>query len=163
MVFREKRSDGSTVITGLTMKDILAAVRDSFYPIGKIYFTTVNVNPAGTIGGTWVAWGSGRVPVGVDVADGNFNTVEKTGGANTHSHGMASAGAAVYNGGAVYTKTNAVGIGWTSDRNFVATGGNTTAGGTSIGNGGTVAILGNSDAGSSLQKFITCYMWKRTA
>ncbi len=28
-------------------------------------------------------WGTGRVPLGVDISDSNFNTVEKTGGSNT--------------------------------------------------------------------------------
>ena len=39
-----------------------------------------NVNPGNFFGGTWEAWGSGRVPVGVDASDDNFNTVEKIGG-----------------------------------------------------------------------------------
>ena len=30
-----------------------------------------------------MAWGSGRVPVGINTSDSNFNTVEKTGGAST--------------------------------------------------------------------------------
>ena len=30
-------------------------------------------------GGTWVSWGSGRVPVGVNTNDSDFKTVERTG------------------------------------------------------------------------------------
>ncbi len=37
------------------------------------------------IWGTWAAWGGGRTPVGVNTADTSFNTVEKTGGAKTHT------------------------------------------------------------------------------
>lgn len=33
--------------------------------------------PLTYFGGTWVAWGSGRVPVGINTSDSNFNTVEK--------------------------------------------------------------------------------------
>ena len=29
-----------------------------------------------------MAWGAGRVPVGINTGDGNFNTVEKTGGSS---------------------------------------------------------------------------------
>ena len=47
--------------------------------------STVNTNPSNYFGGTWVAWGSGRVPVGVNTGDSNFSTVEKTGGASTHT------------------------------------------------------------------------------
>jgi microcystin-dependent protein len=44
-----------------------------------------NVNPSTWITGTtWVAWGSGRVPVGVDISQTEFNIVEKPGGEKTH-------------------------------------------------------------------------------
>jgi microcystin-dependent protein len=35
-------------------------------------------------GGEWTAWGAGRVPVGMNTS-GTFNTLEKTGGAETHT------------------------------------------------------------------------------
>ena len=53
------------------------------YPIGSIYMSVNNVSPATFLGGTWEVWGSGRVPVGVNTDDSNFDTVEKTGGAKT--------------------------------------------------------------------------------
>lgn len=60
------------------------------YPIGSIYMSVVNTNPSEYFGGTWVAWGSGRVPVGVDASDTDFNAVEKSAGYKTyyyqHSH-----------------------------------------------------------------------------
>lgn len=46
--------------------------------------STNNANPSTFWGGTWVAWGSGRVPVGVNASDSNFNAVEKTGGESSH-------------------------------------------------------------------------------
>lgn len=57
---------------------------DTIYPIGSIYMSVNDTNPSGFIGGTWVTWGSGRVPVGVST-DTEFNTVEKTGGEKTHT------------------------------------------------------------------------------
>ena len=57
----------------------------SAYPIGSIYMSVNNVNPSTIFGGTWVSWGAGRVPVGINANDGDFNTVEKTGGAKTHT------------------------------------------------------------------------------
>ena len=51
------------------------------YYVGKIVMDTANVNPATYLGfGTWTLWGQGRVPVGVDTTDSDFNAVEKTGG-----------------------------------------------------------------------------------
>ena len=55
------------------------------YPIGKIIFSTENTNPADYLGfGTWEAWGKGKVPVGVDVSQTEFNAPNKTGGEKTH-------------------------------------------------------------------------------
>lgn len=50
------------------------------HPIGSIIFTTSSINPGVTFGGTWIEWGKGRVPVGVNTADIEFNEVEKIGG-----------------------------------------------------------------------------------
>lgn len=54
------------------------------YPVGSIYMAINAANPGLVFGGTWVAWGTGRVPVGVDTSDTDFNTVEKTGGEKKH-------------------------------------------------------------------------------
>lgn len=54
------------------------------YPIGSIYMSVNNVSPAIFLGGTWEVWGSGKVPVGVNTSETEFNSVEKTGGAKTH-------------------------------------------------------------------------------
>ena len=55
------------------------------YPIGKIIFSTEDTNPADYLGfGTWEAWGAGRVPVGVDVSQTEFNAPETVGGEKTH-------------------------------------------------------------------------------
>ena len=107
-------------------------------------------NPSLLFGGTWVSWGAGRVPVGVNTSDPNFSTVEKTGGESEHtliisempkhSHKVQQGS---YNVGA--------------------------------GSGGTVLTYqagtigqqtltsGESGAHNNLQPYITCYMWKRTA
>lgn len=56
------------------------------YPIGSIYMSVNSTNPSSLFGGTWVAWGSGRVPVGVNTSDTDFNTVEKENGTKTKSY-----------------------------------------------------------------------------
>lgn len=53
---------------------------NNFYPVGSIYMSARNINPSTFLGGTWVAWGQGRVPVGM----GNGYTVaEGTGGSSS--------------------------------------------------------------------------------
>lgn len=56
---------------------------EQMYPVGSIYMSVSSTNPSTYFGGTWTAWGTGRVPVGVNANDTNFATVEKTGGAAT--------------------------------------------------------------------------------
>lgn len=55
------------------------------YPVGSIYINTVNTNPSTFFGGVWQAFGTGRTIFGVDTAQTEFNTVEKTGGAKKSS------------------------------------------------------------------------------
>lgn len=67
------------------IEDALEAVYNMIYPVGSIYMSVNNVNPSTLFGGTWVAWGAGKVPVGVDANDTEFDGVEETGGSKTHS------------------------------------------------------------------------------
>lgn len=146
---------------------------DRTYPVGSIYMSVNNTNPKDLFGGTWVAWGAGRVPVGFSGGDGNFNSSEKTGGSKTiniqHNHGLSNARAAV---GRADSSTST--ISYTAggnphnvyfDREFSYWGG---IAGVSKHATDTAKIYGNTDNGGStaasvLQPYITCYMWKRTA
>ena len=123
---------------------------DTVYPIGSIYISINSTNPEDIFGGAWVAWGSGRVPVGVNTSDSNFNTVEKTGGEKTHT-----------------LTTNEMPS--HNHPDFVANGqgngewgymfqyDNNTAGR----NSGASGFTGGSQPHNNLQPYITCYMWKR--
>ena len=121
---------------------------DFIYPIGSIYISVNSTNPSKWFGGTWTSWGSGRVPVGVNTSETEFNTVEKTGGSKylqQHKH---------------YKNC----IGWSGDGGFwVGSGNYTTLNfGKDTAAGGDVAGTTTGNAGN-LQPYITCYMWKRTA
>ena len=75
---------------------------DLVYPVGAIYMSINPASPSLLLGGTWATWGTGRVPVGVDTSQADFDTVEKTGGSTTvaltseelaaHIHGFTPAG-----------------------------------------------------------------------
>lgn len=61
-------------------------ILDAVYPVGSIYIATVATNPATLFGfGTWAAFGAGRTLVGLDAGQTEFDTVEETGGAKTHT------------------------------------------------------------------------------
>ena len=63
------------------------AAKIAEYPVGgKLYISAANTNPATALGfGTWAAYGAGRVPVGFDAGQAEFDAAEKTGGAKTHT------------------------------------------------------------------------------
>jgi len=60
---------------------------DAVYPVGSIYINAgVSTNPATLLGhGTWVSFGAGKVMVGLDSGDADFDTLEETGGEKEHT------------------------------------------------------------------------------
>jgi hypothetical protein len=65
------------------------------WPVGSIFISVVSTNPATLLGmGTWDAFATGRMLIGINGSDADFNSVEETGGAKTVSH-SAHAGAGV--------------------------------------------------------------------
>lgn len=54
------------------------------WPVGSVFLSVVNTSPATLLGfGTWVALAAGRMLVGFDSGDTDFDTLEETGGAKT--------------------------------------------------------------------------------
>lgn len=131
------------------------------YYIGKIIMDTKNVNPSTYLGfGVWQLWGTGRVPVGVDTTQEEFNEVEKEGGEKTHtltSSELPDHKHVFSNGKGNYVYP-------TVDRS------NTTNWGASFSSSSDYKIApadeqkmeGTSGKShNNLQPYITCYMWKR--
>jgi hypothetical protein len=132
----------------------LVPLRDMFYPVGSIKLTTVDTNPGTYIGGTWIAWGKGKVPVGVNSSDDDFSTVEQTGGSknNTHNHWqtVSSDDVAIYatkTGVSPRSRTKKAARAQLSQTPTTAT---------------TREDSTYNETISILQPYITCYMWKRT-
>ena len=70
------------------------------WPIGSIFIHTQAVNPNALLGyGTWMAFGQGRVLVGIDASQTEFNTVEKIGGTKTHGLTVAEMPGHAHTGG----------------------------------------------------------------
>lgn len=134
--------------------DNLNFLREAAYPVGSIYTSVVSTNPATTLGfGTWAAFGAGRVLVGVDTGQTEFDSVEETGGSKTHTLTEAEIPAHTH----VQRRSTAGGAGTTdfevaADRNTTYTNAPSSTG--STGGGG---------AHNNLQPYITVYFWKRTA
>lgn len=170
-------------VYGKLLKDYIQSFIKTMYPVGSIYMSVNATNPSTYFGGTWVAWGSGRVPVGVNTSDSNFNTVEKTGGAaavtlsasqipsHTHAKGTlaaASAGAHTHNlqnqkAPWGTSASNRVLVDATSGYTAVTNKATTSAGAHTHTISGSTAATGGGGSHNNLQPYITCYMWKRTA
>lgn len=70
-------SGGKTVVT-------IAGGAGEAFPVGAVFIGVVSTNPGTLLGyGTWSTFGAGRVLVGLDSGDTDFDTVEETGGAKT--------------------------------------------------------------------------------
>ena len=174
--------DSFNVNGDLTIEEV--SIFQKMYPVGSIYMSVNNTNPSTYFGGTWVAWGSGRVPVGVNTSDTEFSTVEKTGGSKDmqkHSHtrgtmnitgqidnltwdnnvgfyGITTSGAIIkrntYPQGRILAEDSYWGSGSDSAALFGFDASQNWTGNTS--EEGT----GNS---GNLQPYITCFMWKRVS
>ena len=123
---------------------------DFVYPIGSIYLSISSTNPELLIGGEWVSWGAGRVPVGVDTTDLDFNTVEKTGGEKKHTMTIAELVRHTHH---IPVKQNdATGLYETKATNNTGTTGDA-----------MTSYEGQGQPFNIQQQYITCYMWKRVA
>lgn len=141
---------------------ILADNKKKYY-VGRLVLDTRNVNPATYLGfGTWKLWGAGRVPVGVNTDDSAFNTVEKIGGAKTHTLTVAQLPKTNFKIPHVQFYDSCNGTGYTETR--LKNGNHEGASSdTSSNYGWHIMSSGGGQAHNNLQPYITCYIWKRTA
>ena len=115
-----------------------------------------------------MAWGKGRVPVGIDTSDSDFKTVEKTGGSkylHSHTHtGSTSGGITNFLRvvGAVGTNINLNHISGYSAGDYKDISNTSDFPGANHYHNFTTNPSGNGNS-QNLQPFIVCYMWKRTA
>jgi hypothetical protein len=159
--FSSYSGDGKQIVN---VEFILKMMDKLIPPVGSIYMSTSPSNPNMIYPDTsWVEWGNGRVPVGVDTSQTEFDSVEKTGGEKTHTLTIAEMPSHKHN---VYDKGHHHG---SEDNSSGDSQGNYRRGISSHrGNASTATAdivessVGSSEAHDNLQPYITCYMWKRT-
>lgn len=131
------------------------------YPVGSIYMNAEDsTDPSVLLGfGTWAAFGAGRVPVGIDPSDTDFDTAEHPGGAKTHTLTKQEIPPHTHS----YVKTNSTSNanGYDTNTTAKAVTGSTETGGGNIGENSDGT--GNASPHNNLQPYIVVYMWKRTA
>ena len=81
--------DSNDLVLNLTGGDkgLRLHVLETIYPVGSIYINAaVTTNPATLLGfGTWSSFGTGRCLVGYSPTDSDFDALQETGGAKTHT------------------------------------------------------------------------------
>ena len=132
-------SKGMPLISSHVGQVIMSTTLDTAAKVKAIY------------GGTWVAWGTGRVPVGVDPNDSDFNAPNKTGGSKTvtltiaqmpsHSHRLKTYMDAGSSSAWCFDNVN--------KRYLMAS--------------EYCESSGGGQPHSNIQPYITTYMWRRTA
>lgn len=153
---------------GLTSAQVVNLV----YPVGSIYISTVNTNPATVFGvGTWATFGNGRVLVGNNSADSDFDTAEKTGGAKTnssiisHTHTISVTDPGHSHIQSLNSASSGSLSGYSTDAStstLAISGYNTTRNTTGI-TASEVAPAGALSSINIMDPYIVVYMWKRTA
>lgn len=164
----------TTAFVTTAIATAVAATKAALFPVGTIYTqAAVSTNPGTLLGfGTWTAFGTGRVLVGLDGGNTAFDTLEETGGSETVTPTGTNSGTALteaqlpsHTHTTTLTQTNG-----TSSLNEarVASGGATTLGTQdydtdATGSGDTHTHTFTGDSQTNLQPYIVVYMWKRTA
>lgn len=129
---------------------------DVFYPIGTIYESVKPDSPSTFMGGTWSRFGNGKVLVGVDENDADFNTVNKTGGEKKHTQTIAEMPSHTHsgdNGKQFHYYTASSG----------ETGGDGVNSGTTFKSSANTGATGGGQPFNILQPYVTIYRWQRTA
>lgn len=138
--------------TQIATTAFVQAAFQALHPVGSIYINATNsTNPGTLLGfGTWSAFGAGRVMVGLDATQTEFDTAEETGGAKTHTLTTSEIPAHTH------SLQQVIGDSGANDYNIAGT----------FSRGQAYSVTGSTGGGAAhnnLQPYITVYLWKRTA
>ena len=149
-------TNGEGQVSFSTLSGVTATISNA-YTVGSIYMNCSNAtNPGTLLGfGTWASFGAGRVLVGLDSSDSDFDGAEETGGSKTHTLTEAQLPSHRHTIG---SNDSTAGFGGAAgNQEFVQDAGS------GIGTPCNTSFTGSGDAHTIVQSYIVVYMWKRTA
>ena len=162
----------------------LTASKVQAFPIGAVFISVVSTDPATLLGyGTWSAIGAGKMLVGLDSGDTDFDTAEETGGAKTKTIAQANLPNISTGAGTAHTHVQDTHNHVITELRDATTGGSTTnialTADTSSTTGTkttgsrvatnqdeaahTHSLGGSGTALNVVNPYLTVYIWKRTA
>lgn len=152
-----------------TVKFTFQQLLEIFYPVGSYYETSdANFNPNTAWGGTWVLDSKGRVTVGYDPGQTEFNSIGKTDGEKMHQLTVSEMPAhyhsriVFYNNGE-WTVGDGTGIGGKQTDSHSVFMTNVGASDNSELSHYSTNAAGGYDAHNNLQPYIVVNRWHRTA
>ena len=166
----QSQSDNSTKVATTAYVDAAAgALNAAAYPVGAIFTTTTayadSAAVVAAIGGTtWEAFGAGKVLVGLDSGDTDFDTIAETGGAKTVSAGTSRSTTLSTSQIPSHTHTLSS-LATNASGAVVTTSGHSAGGGshTTDATGGGSGHTHTTPEHSLVQPYIVVYFWTRTA
>ena len=143
-----------TVSGTITSSAGLLTSIQAIYPVGSIYINAaVTTNPATLLGfGTWVAFGAGKVIVGFDASDNDFDSLQETGGSKTHTLSTAELPSHTH----PFSLDSSQNGGGTAQHSLILDG-------SSSPQSFATSAAGGGGAHNNVQPYIVAYMWRRTA
>lgn len=148
-------TNGSGQISFTTLSGVTATIANA-YPVGSIYMNCSNAtNPGTLLGfGTWASFGAGRVLIGIDSSDTDFDGAEETGGSKTHTLSVAELPAHTHQISGFISR---------SGHSYENHQFNSRLPGETFDTNPNVSNTGSGSAHNNVQPYIVVYMWKRTA
>jgi len=144
-----------TSTTQVATTAFVASATTVAYPVGAIFTTvTAYADSAAVVaavgGTTWVAFAAGKMLIGLDSSDTDFDTAEETGGAKTHTLTEAEMPAHTHTYDKMTGQSGGCGVNMAGSNGCPAY--------TSTASSST----GSGSAHSIMNPYIAVYMWKRT-
>ena len=147
--------NGETITTAERMNHIedgIADLYNAIFPIGQIVIKGDNEDYSNWLGFTWERTAVGKVLVGIDSTDTDFNTIGKTGGEKKHTLTLQE----------MPKHTHDLAKYWATEEGGNAAMGSNATGKSAINSNG-IGNTGNSQPHNNLQPYQVVAYWKRIA